>query len=146
MRYTVEMASDGMIYIPSFMKTDSGIQKILRLLPRQFERLYYWYYKWEGLVNYAVAMTLGGMIYIPNLMKISSSILGTISTIWEAIVLVLLTRGIYDPRHWDGLRWHDILVCIPNLMKIGTGVQALLRFCLSNLDGCNVGIIDGSGI
>jgi hypothetical protein len=25
--YTVEMGSDAMIYIPSFMKTDSGIQK-----------------------------------------------------------------------------------------------------------------------
>jgi hypothetical protein len=39
MRYTVKMASDGMIYIPSFMKIVSLIQVILRLLPRQFESL-----------------------------------------------------------------------------------------------------------
>jgi hypothetical protein len=32
----VEMASDGMIYVPSFMKINSGIQIILRLLPCQF--------------------------------------------------------------------------------------------------------------
>jgi hypothetical protein len=44
MKYTVEMASHGMIYIPSFMKIGSGIQVILRLLLRQSERLQYWYY------------------------------------------------------------------------------------------------------
>jgi hypothetical protein len=26
-------------------------------------------------------------------------------------------------------------------MKIGTGVQPILRFCLRNLGGCNVGIL-----
>jgi hypothetical protein len=36
MKYTVEMASDGMLYIPSFMKIGSGIQVILRLLFEQF--------------------------------------------------------------------------------------------------------------
>jgi hypothetical protein len=30
-----------------------------------------------------------------------------------------------------------------SFMEIGTGVQATLRFCLRNLRGCNVGIIDG---
>jgi hypothetical protein len=44
MWYTVEMASDGMIYIPSFMKIGSGIQVILMLLPQQHERLQCWYY------------------------------------------------------------------------------------------------------
>jgi hypothetical protein len=39
MRYTVERVSDGMIHIPIFMKIDSGIQVILKLLPWQFERL-----------------------------------------------------------------------------------------------------------
>jgi hypothetical protein len=33
MRYTVELASDGMMYIASFMKIGSGIQVKLRLLP-----------------------------------------------------------------------------------------------------------------
>jgi hypothetical protein len=30
-----------------------------------------------------------------------------------------------------------------NFMMIGTGVQAILRFFLRNLRGCNVGITDG---
>jgi uncharacterized protein YraI len=34
-------------------------------------------------------------------------------------------------------------IYIPNFMRIGTGVQAILRFCLSNFRGCNVGISDG---
>jgi hypothetical protein len=32
----------------------------------------------------------------------------------------------------------------PSLMKIGTGVQAILRFCLVSLNGCNIGITDGT--
>jgi hypothetical protein len=37
--------------------------------------------------------------------------------------------------------WHDMY--IPSFMKIGTGVQAIFRFCLGNLGGCNVGLTDG---
>jgi hypothetical protein len=44
MNYAVEMASDDIIYIPSFMTIGSGIQVILRLLPKKFERLQCWYY------------------------------------------------------------------------------------------------------
>jgi hypothetical protein len=49
MKYDVEMDSDNMIYVPSSMKTGSGIQVILRSLPRQSERLKCWYYKWKAL-------------------------------------------------------------------------------------------------
>jgi hypothetical protein len=49
-------------------------------------------------------------------------------------------RGICDAGHSDVLRWHDVY--IPSLMKISTDVQAILRFQLSNLNGCNVGIIE----
>jgi hypothetical protein len=49
---------------------------------------------------------------------------------------------IYDVRHWDGLRWHDTYIL--SFMKIGVGVQAILRFCLRNLRGYNVGFTDGS--
>jgi hypothetical protein len=31
---------------------------------------------------------------------------------------------------------------LPSFMKIGTGVQAILRFCINNLNDCNVGITD----
>jgi hypothetical protein len=34
-------------------------------------------------------------------------------------------------------------IYLPSFMKICKGVQAILRFCLSNLDDCNVGITDG---
>jgi hypothetical protein len=44
MKCTVDMASDGMIYIPSFISIGSGIQIIIRLLHRQSERLQCWYY------------------------------------------------------------------------------------------------------
>jgi hypothetical protein len=39
----------------------------------------------------------------------------------------------------------DGMIYIPSFMKIGTGVQAILKFfsSLRNLGGCNVGIIDG---
>jgi hypothetical protein len=30
MKYTLEMGSDGVIYIPSFMKIGTGVQAILR--------------------------------------------------------------------------------------------------------------------
>jgi hypothetical protein len=34
-------------------------------------------------------------------------------------------------------------VYIPSFMNIGTGFQAIVRFCLRNLNGCNVDIIEG---
>jgi hypothetical protein len=36
MEYAVEMASRGMVYIPSFMKIDPSIQAILRFRLRNF--------------------------------------------------------------------------------------------------------------
>jgi hypothetical protein len=35
------------------------------------------------------------------------------------------------------------MIYIPSFMKIGTGVQAVLKFCLRNLRGCNVGVTYG---
>jgi hypothetical protein len=34
------------------------------------------------------------------------------------------------------------MIQIPSFIKIGIGLQAILRFCLRNLRGCNVGITD----
>jgi hypothetical protein len=36
----------------------------------------------------------------------------------------------------------DGMIYLPRFMKFCTGVQAILRFHLSNLNGCNVGITD----
>jgi hypothetical protein len=56
MKYTVEVTSDGKIYAPSLSLC---IQIILRLLPRQSERLQccYWIY------DYAAEITFDGMTY-----------------------------------------------------------------------------------
>jgi hypothetical protein len=34
------------------------------------------------------------------------------------------------------------MIYIPSLMKIGTNIHVILKFCLSNLKRCNVGITD----
>jgi hypothetical protein len=90
----LKMASGGMIYTPSLMKIDLGIQE---LQPRQFQRLYCWYYKcipsdslrWQDILTKSH----------DDRFRHSSSINSKTSTLSEAIVLVLLTRGIYDARH-----------------------------------------------
>jgi hypothetical protein len=101
------------ICIPSPMAIGSGIQVILRVLPQQFERLWYWYYWWEGLHKYAVEMASGGMMYtyIPSFVKISTgvqAILRYVPEMWETAVLILLIGGNCDVRRWDGFMWHDI--------------------------------------
>jgi hypothetical protein len=35
------------------------------------------------------------------------------------------------------------MIYLPSFVKIGTGIQAILRFGLRNSRGCNVGITDG---
>jgi hypothetical protein len=37
-------------------------------------------------------------------------------------------------------------IYVPSFMKTGTGVQAILRFCFSDLRGFNVGITDGTDL
>jgi hypothetical protein len=39
-----------------------------------------------------------------------------------------------------------VMTYIPTFMKTGRGVERILRFCLRNLKGCNVGITDGRDI
>jgi hypothetical protein len=38
------------------------------------------------------------------------------------------------------------IIYLSSFMKIGKGVQAILRFYLRNLKGCNVGITDGRNL
>jgi hypothetical protein len=35
------------------------------------------------------------------------------------------------------------MIYLPSFMKLGTRVQAILRFCLRNTRGCDVGITGG---
>jgi hypothetical protein len=36
----------------------------------------------------------------------------------------------------------DGMIYVPSFMKIGAGIQPILRFCLSNLRSCNVGMTE----
>jgi uncharacterized protein YraI len=38
------------------------------------------------------------------------------------------------------------MINIPSFMKIGAGVQAILRFCLKNMNCCNVNITEGRNL
>jgi hypothetical protein len=44
MKYIVDMASAGMIYIPGFMKIGVDFEAVFRFFHQQFERLQCWYY------------------------------------------------------------------------------------------------------
>jgi hypothetical protein len=35
------------------------------------------------------------------------------------------------------------MIYIPSFMKIGKGAEGILRFCVNNLKGCNIGITSG---
>jgi cytochrome c553 len=107
----------------------------------------------EGICAVCHEMVSYGMIYIPSFVKIGAglqAILRSVSAILEAVMLVLLrdeapmfvlqTKGICAVCH-EMASYGKIY--IPSFMKIGAGLQKLLRFCLSNLRGCNVGIIEG---
>jgi hypothetical protein len=54
-------------------------------------------------------------------------------------MLELLMGGIYHVLRLDGLMWHEMHT---KFQKVGTCVRALLRFCLRNINGCNVGITE----
>lgn len=83
----------------------------------------------------------GGMIFIPSLVMIGSNIQGFVSEIWETVILVLLLeRDFFYVCHWDDPIGHSI--CILSFMKIGAGIQPVLRGFLINLRVCNVGIIE----
>jgi hypothetical protein len=59
-------------------------------------------------------------------------------------MLILLINGTYGVWILDGFIWH--MAYIPSFMKINGGFQAVLRFILRNLRGCNTGSINGRGL
>jgi hypothetical protein len=76
-------------------------------------------------------------------LKHSSNIWNITSEIWEATVMVLLKRRICYVCQWHGL---SSTIYIPGFMYIEIGIQIILRFCLRNLRGLNVGITDGRNL
>jgi hypothetical protein len=65
---------------------------------------------------------------------------GFVSDISQAAMSVLLMEGTHNARHCNGFMY------VASFMKIGTGVQAILRFGLRNFRGCDVGITDGRDV
>jgi hypothetical protein len=55
-------------------------------------------------------------------------------------VLVLLIAQIYKVRSSGRPRWRDMHI---NFMMTGTGIQAILRFCLNSLEGYNSVLLMG---
>jgi hypothetical protein len=45
---------------------------------------------------------------------------------------------------WDGFMYYEYY--IPTFMKIGTGIEEILRFCFSSFRGCNIDITDGMAL
>jgi hypothetical protein len=64
-----EMASCGMIYLPSFMKFGTGVQSSFKVLSQQFECCNVGITNGRDLTKCAVEMGLSDMIYIPSFMK-----------------------------------------------------------------------------
>jgi hypothetical protein len=138
MRNTVQTASDGITCVPNFMKIDSGIQVILTvwwaillvLLMRGICYVRHW--DWLRYMIYT---------YIRNFMKIGGGVQVILIAweIWKAVMLVLLMEEIYYLSRWDS---SFSMIFLRSFLKIDAGVQLILRFCLSNLNGCNIGITD----
>jgi hypothetical protein len=68
------MASYGMIYIPSFMKTGTGVQIILRFCLRNFTGCDVSITDVSDFCNGAIEMGSGAVTYVPSFIKISSGI------------------------------------------------------------------------
>jgi hypothetical protein len=74
MRYTIEMASGGMIYIPSVVKIGKGVEGILRFCLRSFKSCNIGITEWKGFMKSAVEMGSGGMTYIQSSMTIGQAL------------------------------------------------------------------------
>jgi hypothetical protein len=90
--------------------------------------------RWNGLRGHDISSKFHG-----NRFRHLSNITVITATNWEAVILILLIGANYEVGRWDDFVWHDML---PSFMKIGTDTAAILRLCLGNLTGCNVGISD----
>jgi hypothetical protein len=74
MKYAVEMASCGIIYIPSYMKIDTGVQATVKFCLRNFRDCNVGITDGRDFFNYAVEMGSSAVIYKPSFIKIGSGI------------------------------------------------------------------------
>jgi hypothetical protein len=91
----------------------------------------------------AVELGSDGMTDVPSSMTIHQplSLIAVITaTIWEPVMLVLLTEGIYGACLLDGVMWHDIRTKIrENWCRRSSNIKV----CVRNLRSWNAGIADG---
>jgi hypothetical protein len=74
MKYAVEMASCGMINIPSFMKTSTGVQAILRFCFRIFRGCSVDITDGKGFMNCMLERGSDAIVCMPSFIKIGSGI------------------------------------------------------------------------
>jgi hypothetical protein len=137
------------ICIPSYMKFDTGVQAILRLGLNNLKGcnvgitdrkdLLCTPLNWAQVAGYTYQFSWRSIMHLSNVMAITAKI-------WEPVMLVINIEGIYEVCRWDGFILHDIRIKLSSFMKMGTGVQAILRFSLRNIKGCNSGITDGRDV
>jgi hypothetical protein len=121
----------------------SAVQVILRVLPQQFERLWYWYYWWEGFLKYTTEMTSRGMIYLPVLMLICWGI---------RVILRLLPKQFERLWCWFycwgvfmmcALKWPQMEWCIHTMFcEVWYRRSSNIKVLLQQFD-CHVGIMNG---
>jgi hypothetical protein len=111
MKYAAEMASSGIVDIPIFRTIISGIEVLLRLLLKQFERLQCCYYWWKEFIWCAVEMASGGMIYTQNKTTNSRALVRqwTIPTERAPLVVEEIWHDIHTKFHTDRFRLSKLL-------------------------------------
>jgi hypothetical protein len=71
MKYTVGMASCGMIYLPSVIKPGTGAQAILRVCLKKLRGYSVGIIDGRDFFNCAVEMGSGATIHVPSPIKVS---------------------------------------------------------------------------
>jgi hypothetical protein len=101
MNYAIKMDSCGVIYLPSCMKIGTGIEALLRFLLHKSERPQCWYYWWWGFMIYGLRLHDIRIKFHDDRCRHLRNIRVITATIWEAIILLIATEGIYEVRRWD---------------------------------------------
>jgi hypothetical protein len=80
MIYAIEMASGGMIYIPSFVKINTGVQAITWFCLSKFTSCNVGITDGKDFMKYAVEMDSDVRIYIHSFIKIGSGFVKMMAT------------------------------------------------------------------
>jgi hypothetical protein len=149
MKSAAELDWGVMIWMPSPMKIITGVQTMFCFASEIWKAVTLVLLMGVIFFKYDIEIDSGGMTYILSSTKIGS-------VIEETLRLILQLLG----RMWHYFYWSKSftanaveidsygVVYLPSYMKIGTDVEGIrvLRFCVRNLKGSNVGITNGKDI